>query len=203
MAGKVTITYSLSKSYLISGGLRVKVYSSYPTKRLQDLRRAFFRLFDQLRHLLESEAAISKTHQQKSKGHVLGDSSIIHQLIDHAFTGSDNDAFVPEPGQCNGDFFLVAAGHAVGQDIDLVAIAQQVERRLGDADVRLDTDDDALVLLGEGGAHLGRDHGEQRLVGVHLGLDSARGIEAKLRACFSQASAVLGGGEDGKFHDLA
>lgn len=49
---------------------------------------------------------------------------------------------MPQPRQRNRHFFLVAAAHSIGDNVDLVAGAKQVESCLGNTNVALNTDDD-------------------------------------------------------------
>lgn len=47
----------------------------------------------------------------------------------------------------------------------------------------------------------GLHHGEQSLIEVAAGLDTARGIEAQLGTCLAQPGTVLRGREDGDVED--
>ena len=75
---------------------------------------------------------------------------------------------LPQPTQRHGPLSAVATAHPVREHVHPVALTQQVQRRLGDADVRLDADDGDLVgdlgALGEGVAEFGDEHGEGGLV---------------------------------------
>lgn len=68
---------------------------------------------------------------------------------------------MPQSGQGNWDLLLVAAAHAVGNDVDLVLSSEKIEGRLSYANVAFDADDDAGQRAGgverfEGFFHLGR-----------------------------------------------
>lgn len=74
---------------------------------------------------------------------LLGCTSVLDKLVHEALAGGYDSAFMSQPGQCNWDLLLVAAAHAVGNDVHLVLSPEKIERGLGYADVAFDADDDA------------------------------------------------------------
>ena len=68
---------------------------------------------------------------------------IPHQLIHEALAGRHDSAFMPQPRQRNRHFLLVAAALPFRNDIYLVSGLEEIERRLRNADVAFDADDDA------------------------------------------------------------
>jgi len=110
------------------------------TKRLKHLLVACIALLDHLDDLLE-----------------LSNPRIAHTLIQPTLARAHDGTLVSQARERNGNFFFVAAADAVGDDVDAVAVAEQIEGGLGDADVRFDADDDAGEGRGElceGGANL-------------------------------------------------
>lgn len=105
-----------------------------------------------------------------------GNAGIAHALIHPTLARRDDGARGAQPVERDGDLLLVAAADAVGQDVDLVAAGQEVQRRLGHADVALYPDDDHLG--GRRGlevlADLGHPHAEEGLVHVDRGLFQQR-----------------------------
>lgn len=75
--------------------------------------------------------------------HVLRLARISDKLVQEALARGYNGAFVPQPGQGNGNFLLVTAADAICHDVYFVAVAEQIERGLCYADMALDTDNDA------------------------------------------------------------
>ena len=96
-------------------------------------------------HLIPSS---NKTKQKRkrekldSKLYVLRNARIPHTLIQPTLTRRHDRPFPRQPPQRNGHLFAITTTHAVRQHIDFVALRQQVERRLRDADVGFDTHDD-------------------------------------------------------------
>jgi hypothetical protein len=91
--------------------------------------------------------------------------SIANTLVHPTLTRRNSDAlFGAQPRQRNADLARVARRHAVGDDVDVVAGVAQVERRLGDADVRLDADEGDLRGRDELGGDGRDEHGEAGLV---------------------------------------
>lgn len=74
---------------------------------------------------------------------ILGRSSVAYTFVDDALAGGHDGTLVSQAGKGQGDLFLVAAAHAVGNDVDGVAGSDQINAGLGDTDVALDADDDA------------------------------------------------------------
>lgn len=50
---------------------------------------------------------------------------------------------MPQPGQRNWHFLLVAAAYAISDDIDLVTSSEKIDRGLCDADVAFNADDNS------------------------------------------------------------
>lgn len=98
-------------------------------------------------------------------------SGIPDALVHPALARRHGDALLgPQPVEGDENLARVAAAHAVGDDVHAVPGVAQVERRLRDADVRLDADEGDGRSRGEMGRQLGREHGE-------LGLVEGRGGE--------------------------
>ena len=114
----------------------------------------------------------------------------------------------------------VTAAHAVGDDVDSVAMVQEIQSGLGDADMRLDADDGNVVRIALGRADgrrwemlgdLGHPHREGGLVDVFDRL--ARRIRRRcrralqvwheLRTGWAQLLTVLRGGIDRDVEYLA
>lgn len=111
---------------------------------------------------------------------------VAEALVHPALARRDFDARLgAQPVERHDDLLAVAAADAVGDDVDGVAGVAQVERRLGDANVRLDADEGNLRLGGQLGRELGHHHGELGLV------DGRRG---EVRGDAGDSRAQLGGG---------
>lgn len=95
-----------------------------------------------------------------------GDASIAHALIQEALRAGDNRSLSPQSVQRNTDFFRVTAldgdyinsgslvriwretyRNSVRQNIDFVSFAEQIQGRLRDANMGLNTHDHNLTLL--------------------------------------------------------
>lgn len=150
-------------------------------QRMQNLLRILARLLHQPRH-----------------GPEFRDRCIAHQLIQEALARRDHRARRPEPRQRNRDLLRVARTDPIRQDVDLVPVRQQIQRRLRDADMALDAHEHDLsrrrrreVLRDRGDPHA-----EGRLVGV---FNSVGDLE--LCACGPESCAVLRRGVDGDVKD--
>jgi hypothetical protein len=100
--------------------------TSYLAELLQHLFIARTALLDYLDNLLE-----------------LGRARVAYALVQPALARAHSGTLMAQPGEGNGHLLLVAAADAVGHDVDHVAVAEQVEGGLSNADVRFDADDDA------------------------------------------------------------
>lgn len=112
---------------------------------------------------------ILRVLDQRTHGAEIRILRIAQQLKQHTLASSDDCTLVREARQGNRALELVAAGDAVGEDVDPVAAAQQIEGGLRHADVRLDADEDdgELVVRRRGADDLrdfGHHHAEHRLV---------------------------------------
>ena len=67
------------------------------------------------------------------------DAGITHDFKQPAFAGCDDGTLASQPMQGDTDFLLVHAADPVGQHVDFVSLAEKIQDRLSDADVRLDT----------------------------------------------------------------
>ena len=137
-------------------------------------------------------------------GDSLGNAGIAHALVQEALTRRHHRPLSLQPPQRDRDLLLVAAAHPVRQDIDLVPVGQQVQRRLRHTDMRLDADDDDLVGAPgrQGRLDLRQPHGEGGLVDVAGGLHAVGAVETKFRASLAEAGAHLGGGVNGELQNL-
>ncbi|TLS26108.1 hypothetical protein PpBr36_05235 [Pyricularia pennisetigena] len=106
----------------------------------------------------------------------LGDLGVAHDLVQPGLAAGDDGALGPQPGQGERHLLAVAAADAIGEHVDAVPGAEEVERRLRHADVALDPDqrhrDPAAAVAAHEVArrqrplHRRRPHGEFRLVRV-------------------------------------
>lgn len=112
---------------------------------MQRIFRALAAFLDQLDDLLEPMQKLAVTPDSNSFPYVyvLRRPSIANTLVQKALARCHDGALVPQTRQCDGHFLLVAAAHAVCDDIYLVAGAQEVDGGLRDADVAFNADDDA------------------------------------------------------------
>lgn len=138
------------------------------------------------------------------KGGSLSNAGIAHALVQETLTRRHHRPLSLQPPQRDRDLLLVAAAHPIRQDIHLVPVGQQVQRRLRHTDMRLDADQDDLVGTAgrQGGFDLRHPHGEGGLVDMAGGLDAVGGVETQFRAGLAQAGARLGGGVDGEIQGL-
>lgn len=121
---------------------------------------------------------------------------IPNTLIHPALTRGDGDALLsPEPVESDDDLARVAAAHAVGDDVHLVAGVAQIQGRLRDADVRLYADQ------GDGGAgwqdrrQVGCVHGELGLVKGSRGEEVGDGWDGGTKLSDGLGCGVDGDGE--------
>ncbi|KFA81513.1 hypothetical protein S40288_10789, partial [Stachybotrys chartarum IBT 40288] len=139
-----------------------------------------------LQHSLGITARVLDNFDQGLEARV---ARVAQTLIHPALTRRDHDARLrPQPIQRNHHLGPVAATHAISYNVDAVPRVPQIERRLGDADVRLDADEGDVTGVGQGEGD-GRDgHGEARLV---VGRRGQQGRQA------GDGGAELGGGLGG------
>ncbi len=117
---------------------------------------------------------------------------VAQALVHPALARRDGDARLgAQAVQRHDDLLAVAAADAIGDDVDGVAGVTQVQRRLRDANVRLDADERNLRLARQTGSELGHHHGELGLV------DGGRG---QVRGDAGHRRAELGGRLRGDVH---
>lgn len=84
----------------------------------------------------------------------LGNPCVTHALINPTFARRYCCPLGPQPCESDGYFFFVAGGDAIREDVDFVALGEEIECRLGYADVGFYTDDYAAQRL------VGREGGD-------------------------------------------
>ncbi len=128
---------------------------------------------------------------------------VAEALVHPALARRDGDAGLgAQAVEGDDDLLAVAAADAVGNDVDGVAGVAQVQRRLGDADVRLDADEGDLGGSREVGRERGHQHRELGLVNRRRGQvrgDGGHGraqLGGRLRRCVDRHGRGLGKGEE-------
>lgn len=153
----------------------------------------------------------------------LGPGSVADVLIDPALGGGHSSTGSAQAVQGDRHLLGVARRHAIGQHVDAVLGCQQVQRRLGDADVRFDADDDHGSGRGDlvqGRPHFGHIHAEAGFVGVDddlgpletgsgsrasiiVDIHGVKGQEAgQLGDGVAEPDTILGSDKDGDIEDL-
>jgi hypothetical protein len=79
------------------------------------------------------------------------DSRIAKTFVQPTLARRHNRPSSPEPRQRDPDLLRVPTTHAIGDHVHGVAGVQEVQGRLGDADVGFNADEGDLVVLGGGG----------------------------------------------------
>jgi hypothetical protein len=120
----------------------------------------------------------------------LGYLGIAHNLIQPAFRASNSTPLIPQPIQRHFDLLTVTTPHTIGNDINLVALPQQIQRRLRNTDMCLNTSDrntaDTITVGLQRSRNLGDDHAEFGLI------EHARGMrDRKVWMGRPKASRIL------------